>query len=37
MSLRQRFIDPGASYFMLHIEDLLPSIDLFEKEVMPSF
>jgi F420-dependent oxidoreductase-like protein len=37
ISLLQRFIDLGASYFMLHIEDLLPSIDLFEKEVMPSF
>jgi F420-dependent oxidoreductase-like protein len=37
ISLLQRFIDLGASYFMLHIEDLLPSIELFEKEVMPSF
>ena len=37
ISLLQRFIDLGASYFMLHIEDLLPSFHLFEKEVMPSF
>lgn len=37
VSLLQRFIDAGASYFMLHIEDLLPSLDLFQKEVLPSF
>ena len=37
ISLLQRFIDLGASYFMLHMEDLLPSLDLFEKEVSPSF
>jgi F420-dependent oxidoreductase-like protein len=37
ISFLQRFIDSGASYFMLHIEDLLPSLDLFENEVLPSF
>jgi alkanesulfonate monooxygenase SsuD/methylene tetrahydromethanopterin reductase-like flavin-dependent oxidoreductase (luciferase family) len=37
VSLLEQFIDAGASYFMLHIEDLLPSLDLFENEVMPSF
>jgi F420-dependent oxidoreductase-like protein len=37
ISLLERFVDLGASYFMLHIEDLLPSIGLFEKEVTPSF
>lgn len=37
ISLLERFIDLGASYFMLHIEDLLPSIHIFEKEVMSSF
>lgn len=37
ISFLQRFIDSGASYFMLHIEDLLPSLHLFEKEVMSSF
>lgn len=37
ISFLQEFIDSGASYFMLHIEDLLPSFRLFEKEVMPSF
>jgi F420-dependent oxidoreductase-like protein len=37
ISLLERFIDLGASYFMLHIEDLLPGFHLFEMEVMPSF
>ena len=37
ISFLQRFIDAGASYFMLHIEDLLPSLNLFENEVLPSF
>ena len=37
ISLLQRFIDAGASYLMLQIEDLLPSLDLFQKEVLPSF
>jgi F420-dependent oxidoreductase-like protein len=33
----QQFIDAGATYFMLHIEDLLTSLELFEREVLPSF
>lgn len=37
ITLLERFIELGASYFMLHIEDLLSSFDLFMKEVMPSF
>lgn len=37
VSYLQQFIDLGATYFMLHIEDLLTSLDLFEKEVLPSF
>lgn len=37
ISLLQQFIDAGASYLMFHIEDLLPSLDLFQKEVLPSF
>jgi F420-dependent oxidoreductase-like protein len=37
ISYLQRFIELGASYFMLHIEDLLPSLHLFEKEVLQSF
>jgi len=37
ISLLQDFIDAGASYFMLHIEDLLPSMELFEKDVLTSF
>jgi len=37
ISSLQGFIDSGASYFMLHIEDLLSSLDLFEKDVLPSF
>ncbi|MGQ9513840.1 MAG: TIGR03560 family F420-dependent LLM class oxidoreductase [Thermoproteota archaeon] len=37
LSFLQNYIDAGASYFMLHIEDLLPGIEIFEKEVLPSF
>jgi len=37
ISYLQRFIDLGASYFMLHIEDLLPSLHIFEREVLRSF
>jgi len=37
ISFLQRFIDAGASYLMLQIEDLLPGLDLFQKEVLPSF
>jgi F420-dependent oxidoreductase-like protein len=37
ISLLQKFINSGASYFMLHIEDLFSGLDLFEKEVLPSF
>lgn len=37
VSYLQRFIDLGASYFMLHMEDLMPSLAIFEKEVLPSF
>jgi hypothetical protein len=32
-----KFIDSGASYLIFDIEDLLPSLDLFQKEVLPSF
>ncbi len=37
ISFLQGFIDSGASYFMLHVEDLLSSLNLFEKDVLPSF
>jgi F420-dependent oxidoreductase-like protein len=37
ISLLERFVNIGASYFMLQIEDLMSSLDLFEKEVLPSF
>jgi F420-dependent oxidoreductase-like protein len=37
IALLQEFVDSGASYFMLHIEDLQSSFDLFEKEVLRSF
>jgi F420-dependent oxidoreductase-like protein len=37
ISYLQEYIDIGASYFMLHIEDLLMSLDLFRKDVLPSF
>ena len=37
ITLLQRFMDLGASYFMIHIEDLLPSLELFENGVMSSF
>jgi len=37
ISLLQGFIDSGASYFMLQVEDLLSSLNLFEKDVLPSF
>jgi alkanesulfonate monooxygenase SsuD/methylene tetrahydromethanopterin reductase-like flavin-dependent oxidoreductase (luciferase family) len=33
----QQFIDAGATYFMLHIEDMLTSLELFEHEVLPAF
>lgn len=33
----QQYIDAGATYFMLHIEDLFTSLDLFEAGVLPSF
>jgi F420-dependent oxidoreductase-like protein len=33
----QQYIHAGASYFMLHLEDLESSLALFEREVMPSF
>ncbi len=37
ISLLQKFINLQASYFMLHIEDLIPCLELFEREVLPSF
>jgi alkanesulfonate monooxygenase SsuD/methylene tetrahydromethanopterin reductase-like flavin-dependent oxidoreductase (luciferase family) len=37
ISLLDQFIEIGASYFMLHIEDLLPGLDLFTEDVLPSF
>ena len=37
ISLLQKFVGSRASYFMLHIEDLISSMELFEKEVLPSF
>lgn len=37
ISSLQEFMDSGASYFMLHAEDLLSSMDLFERDVLPSF
>jgi alkanesulfonate monooxygenase SsuD/methylene tetrahydromethanopterin reductase-like flavin-dependent oxidoreductase (luciferase family) len=33
----QQYINAGASYFMLHLEDLESSLELFERDVMPSF
>ena len=33
----ERYIDSGASYFMLLVEDLVSSLDLFAEEVLPSF
>lgn len=37
LTFLQEYIDAGASYFMLHLEDLKSSLDLFEREVIPSF
>jgi len=37
ISLLQEFMDSGVTYFMIHAEDLLSSLDLFEKDVLPSF
>ena len=37
IALLQEFMDSGATYFMIHAEDLLSSLDLFEEEVLPSF
>lgn len=37
LTFLQEYIDAGASYFMLHVEDLESSLDLFEREVMSSF
>ena len=37
IALLQEFMDSGATYFMIHAEDLLSSLDLFEKDVLPSF
>jgi alkanesulfonate monooxygenase SsuD/methylene tetrahydromethanopterin reductase-like flavin-dependent oxidoreductase (luciferase family) len=33
----QEYIDAGASYFMLHLEDLESSLTLFERDVLASF
>ncbi|MEM2885790.1 MAG: LLM class flavin-dependent oxidoreductase, partial [Thermoproteota archaeon] len=37
LSFLQGYVDAGASYFMLHVEDLLPGMELFVKDVLPSF
>lgn len=37
ISLLEEFTKIGASYFMIHIEDILSSLDLFTEEVLPSF
>jgi len=37
ISLLERFVNLGVSYFMIQIEDLMSSLDLFEKEVILSF
>ena len=37
LTFLQEYTDAGASYFMLHLEDLESSMDLFEREVMTSF
>jgi alkanesulfonate monooxygenase SsuD/methylene tetrahydromethanopterin reductase-like flavin-dependent oxidoreductase (luciferase family) len=36
ISLLERFVNIGVSYFMIQIEDLMSSLDLFEKEIIPS-
>jgi alkanesulfonate monooxygenase SsuD/methylene tetrahydromethanopterin reductase-like flavin-dependent oxidoreductase (luciferase family) len=33
----QKFVNSGATYIMIHAEDILSSFKLFKKEVMPSF
>jgi alkanesulfonate monooxygenase SsuD/methylene tetrahydromethanopterin reductase-like flavin-dependent oxidoreductase (luciferase family) len=37
IKLLQKYIDLGVRYFMIHVEDLISSLDLFEEEVLPSF
>jgi F420-dependent oxidoreductase-like protein len=37
LAFLQEYINAGASYFMLHLEDLKSSLDLFEREVISSF